>query len=138
MKWVFADSGAWYAHLVEEDADHESAVRIFKQGLKERWQLITTNAVVFETHALLLNRARDGRNLALGFLNDIDSGLCHVERVTRRDEEQAVQLLWTHIDKDYSLCDALSFVVMERLDAETVVAFDKHFYQYGRFTVLSA
>jgi len=40
-------------------------------------------------------------------------------------------------DKDYSLCDALSFVVMERLGISEAIAFDRHFREYGRFTILA-
>ncbi|MGH7960890.1 MAG: type II toxin-antitoxin system VapC family toxin [Candidatus Binatia bacterium] len=36
-----------------------------------------------------------------------------------------------HQDKDYSLTDCLSFVVMERFGIETAFAFDQHFVQAG-------
>ena len=39
-------------------------------------------------------------------------------------------------DKMYALCDALSFVVMERLRIKEAIAFDRHFREYGRLTVL--
>ena len=137
MKRVFVDTGAWFAHLVAEDADHQAAGRLFGQARAERWRLVTTNAVLFETHALLVNRARDGRTLAVGFLDDLDAGLCHVERVTSHDEKNAGQLLRAHADKGYSFCDALGFVVIERLRIEAAIAFDRHFHQYGRFAVLA-
>ena len=59
-----------------------------------------------------------------------------VERVRRRDDERAIALLRAHEDKSYSLCDALSFVVMERLRIRDAIAFDRHFRAYGRFTIL--
>ena len=59
-----------------------------------------------------------------------------VERVRKRDDEQAIALLGAHEDKSYSLCDALSFVVMERLRIKEAIAFDRHFRAYGRFTIL--
>jgi hypothetical protein len=39
-------------------------------------------------------------------------------------------------DKTYSLCDALSFAVMERLKISRAASFDAHFRQYGKFVVL--
>lgn len=45
-------------------------------------------------------------------------------------------LLRTQADKTDSLCDALSLVVMERLDITDSLAFDRHFREYGRFAVL--
>jgi predicted nucleic acid-binding protein len=48
----------------------------------------------------------------------------------------AISILRDHQDKTYSFCDALSFVVMERLGVVEAIAFDRHFREYGRFTVL--
>ena len=137
MKPVFVDSGGWYAHLVAEDANHEVAGRLFRQAQTERWTLFTTNAIVFEAHALLLNRAREGRTVALAMLEDLESGFATVVRVTRRDEVRAITLLRAHTDKNYSFCDALSFVVMERLRIADAIAFDRHFRQYGRVNLLA-
>jgi predicted nucleic acid-binding protein len=128
---IFVDSGGWFAHLVAEDADHATARRLFFEARQQRRGLVTTNAVVFETYALLVSRAREGRALALDLLGDIEAGLCHVVRVTKQDERRAVDLLRRHADKTYSLCDALSFVVMERLGVRQAIAFDRHFRQYG-------
>jgi len=46
------------------------------------------------------------------------------------------RLLRAHEDKSYSFCDALSFVVMERLRVKEAVAFDRHFRGYGGFMIL--
>jgi predicted nucleic acid-binding protein len=92
--------------------------------------------VVFETYALLLSRARAGRRDAIAFLDHIERGLCDVERVSVRDEKRAIALVRAHEDKMYSLCDALSFVVMERLRIKEAIAFDRHFREYGRVTIL--
>jgi predicted nucleic acid-binding protein len=56
--------------------------------------------------------------------------------VTRDDEQSAIAILREHQDKMYSLCDALSFVIMERLDITEAIAFDRHFREYGAFTIL--
>lgn len=62
--------------------------------------------------------------------------LLNVERVLRADEATAAALVRAHTDKSYSLCDALSFVVMERLGVTEAISFDRHFREYGRFTIL--
>lgn len=59
-----------------------------------------------------------------------------VERIRKADEEHAATLVRAHEDKSYSLCDALSFVVMERLRINEAIALDRHFREYGRFAVL--
>ena len=48
----------------------------------------------------------------------------------------ACSLVRAHEDKMYSLCDAASFVVMERLGIREAIAFDRHFREYGQFVIL--
>lgn len=57
-------------------------------------------------------------------------------RVRKNDEEKALALIREHEDKLYSVCDALSFVVMERLRIHEAIAFDQDFRSYGKFTLL--
>ena len=52
-------------------------------------------------------------------------------RVTEADEEAALDLIARYRDKDFSLTDATSFVVMERLSLQHVLSFDSDFRQYG-------
>ena len=136
MKRVFVDSGGFFALLVPQDASHDAAREVFLRAEAERWGLVTTNAVVVETYALLPSRTRTGRAAAIGFLDALARSAVRVERVRRGDEERAVALVRSHTDKSYSLCDALSFVVMERLKVGEAVAYDRHFREYGRFQVL--
>jgi predicted nucleic acid-binding protein len=139
MRRVFVDTGGFVALLVAEDREHDHATAIFESAARDRWALVTTNAVVVETYSVLLARAREGRSTAVGFLDiataDPAEGLA-IERVRAGDENDAIALLRAHSDKDYSLCDAISFVVMERLGISEAIAFDRHFREYGRFTIL--
>lgn len=136
MKRVFIDTSGFFALYSANDVDHEAVVEVFRKANTERWQLGTTNAIVVETHALLLNRTREGRSLALKFLDDLKSSELRVERVTETDEKAAIALIRAHRDKTYSLCDALSFVVCERLEISEAVSCDDDFRSYGRLTVL--
>ena len=137
MKNVFVDSGGFFAALVAEDAHHRSAKRLFIEAKESGWSLVTTNAVLYETHALLISRVRNGRQIAIRFLESVLAGLCRVERTTADDEEQGLSLLREHEDKLYSLCDVVSFVVMERLGLAEAISFDRHFKEYGHFTILA-
>jgi uncharacterized protein len=136
VKRVFVDSSGFFALLIEEDQFHEHARLLFQRANSERWRLVTTNVVVIETYALLLVRAHSSRQDALKFLDMIEKDAYQVERVRKTDEAQAIALVRAHQDKTYSLCDALSFIVMERLHIREAIAFDRHFRSYGRFTIL--
>jgi uncharacterized protein len=124
MKPVLVDTNGFYAALNRKDAAHR----------EERWSLFTTNFVVAETHALIL--IRRGRNHAWQFLQSIYTGSTNVDRVEERDERRARSILEQYRDKDFSYCDAISFVVMERLGITEVISFDEHFRQYGKFVTL--
>jgi len=138
MRRVFVDTGGFVGLLVAEDRMHVRAQELFGAASRDRWTLVTTNAVVVETYSVLLARARDGRRAAVAFLDAIDasSAALNVERILVADETAAAALVRAHTDKSYSLCDALSFVVMERLDVTEAIAFDRHFREYARFTIL--
>ena len=47
MRRVFVDSGGFFAHLVAEDAFHETAMALFARAARDGWRLVTTNAVVY-------------------------------------------------------------------------------------------
>jgi predicted nucleic acid-binding protein len=136
VKRVFVDTGGFFALYSANDRDHARAIAVFRQANSERWQLATTNTVVVETYALLLNRTGEGRGSAIKFLDDLESSELRVERVSEGDEENAFALVPAHEDKTYSLCDALSFVVCERLAIGEAIACDDDFRSYGRLAVL--
>ncbi len=133
---VFVDTGAFFALLNAQDEHHPRAEKRFNEAHRKRWRLVTTNAVVWESYSLFLNRSRTGRQAAAEFLDMLNGDPYRVEWVRKADHARAVALVGAHEDKAYSLVDALSFVVMERLEIEEALAFDRHFRSYGKIRVL--
>ena len=132
MKLIFVDTSGIVAAMNAKDSHHEKAKAIFKKLAAERCALVVTNYVRAETHALLVNQA--GRELALRFLEDSSWA---VEWVEPEDEKRAMEILHRFKDKDFSLTDATSFAVIERLEIKEAVSFDRHFSRYGLMTVCS-
>jgi uncharacterized protein len=128
---VLWDSSAILALLDADDADHGRAVDVVDEIAGDRRPSFVTNYIEAETHALLLRKL--GRAIAREWLF---TGGLPVLRVLPREEERAKAILATHADKDWSLCDAISFAVMELRGARTAFTFDRHFRQYGRFDIL--
>jgi predicted nucleic acid-binding protein len=128
---VLWDSSAILALLDADDADHFRAVRTAKNIAAEQRPSFITNYIEAETHALLLRKL--GRALALEWL--LKGGL-PVLRVLPQEEERGKEILTRHADKDWSLCDAISFAVLELRGCPAAFAFDRHFRQYGRFQIL--
>jgi len=131
MKTVFVDTSAFYAALDSSDAKHEDAKSLFGKAADERWNLITTNFVVAETHALILTKL--SRHAAAEWLRRVPA---KIKRVKEEDEEKGKEIIFKYQDKDFSYCDATSFALMERLGINQAMAFDRHFQQYGRFAIL--
>ena len=128
MLW---DSSAVLALLDADDADHERAVAVAERIATHGRPSFITNYVEVETHALLLRKL--GRTLAREWL--LTGGL-PVLRVLPAEEERARAILARHLDKDWSLCDAISFALLDARGVRTAFSFDRHFRQYGRFEVL--
>lgn len=132
---VFVDSGAYFALADPRDSEHAAAHAILARITARRLRAFTTNFVVAEAHALLLSRR--GRAVAVRFLREIDQTTdTTIVRVEEADEQRAREIIYQYQDKDFSLTDAISFAVMERLGIGYAFAFDRHFAQYG-FTLLT-
>jgi predicted nucleic acid-binding protein len=124
------DTSAYFALVDVDDINH---ARANSAAGAMQGRLYTTNYILAETHALLLRRL--GRAIAARFLLEADRDRTNLIRVRADDEERAREIIFAHDDKDYSLTDATSFAVMERLHIGTAFTFDRHFAQYG-FAVL--
>ncbi len=128
---VLWDSSAILALLDADDADHARAVTVADRIASERRPSFITNYIEAEAHALLLRKL--GRVIAREWL--LTGGL-PVLHALQQEEERAKAILARHTDRDWSLCDAISFAVLESRGARTAFTFDHHFRQYGRFEVL--
>jgi predicted nucleic acid-binding protein len=129
VRRVLIDTSAFFALTAPRDADHHTALAIQQRLITERWRLYTTNLVVAETHALLLTRL--GRTIAFSTLHSIDHSTTTIVRISNADETRAREIISQYDDKDFSLTDATSFAVMERLRIPHAFTFDRNFTQYG-------
>jgi predicted nucleic acid-binding protein len=127
---VLWDSSAILALLDADDADHERAVAIVRQIASERLPSFITNYIEVEAHALLLRKL--GRALAGEWLF---TGGLPVIRALVEEEDRAREIIARHSDKDWSLCDAISFAVLDARRIRLAFTFDHHFLQYGRIEI---
>ncbi len=132
---VFIDSSAFYAYLNRQDNHYEEAGRLMAKIAGDSLPLITTNFVVAEAHALILTR--HSHRAATQFLRDLDGSAISIIRAQASDEDSARAIVFQYDDKRFSLTDAISFAVMERLGLNVAFTFDRNFSQYG-FQTLQA
>jgi predicted nucleic acid-binding protein len=110
-----------------DEARHNDAVRYY-EGANVR---LTHNYVLAEFVALAQAR-RLPRTEALAFAADVvsDSDVT-VVWIGPTIHEEAMRLLQSQTDKSYSLCDAVSFVVMRERGVLEALTTDRHFDQAG-------
>jgi predicted nucleic acid-binding protein len=67
----------------------------------------------------------------------LDSSDVTVVFVDQALHQAAVSLLQRRLDKTWSLCDAVSFVLMEQLGIAEALTTDRHFEQAGYIRLLA-
>jgi predicted nucleic acid-binding protein len=127
---VLLDSSAVLAVLDRADGDHARALRTATELARLRCRLFQTTWLRAETHALLV--ARLGARAAREWLATAPPPTLRPEPI---DESRGERIVLRYVDKDFSLCDAVAFAVMERFGARVAFTLDRHFRQYG-FTVV--
>ena len=128
---VLWDSSAILALLDADDADHHTAVHVARRIAAEKRPSFITNYIEAEAHALLVRKL--GRMIAREWL--LTTGLPVV--LPSPDEERSARaLIARYADKDWTLCDAISFALLDARRVKRAFTFDHHFRQYGRFEVL--
>ncbi len=138
MKLVFADSFSFFALLNRADKAHGPAVAFgratFTSAVRSQVQLVTTDWVLPElADGLASSKSRQK------FM------LIHQELQASRDVqvlsfssklfEAGIDLYARRCDKDWSLTDCISFVVMREYGIKEAPTGDHHFVQAG-FTAL--
>lgn len=126
---VLVDTSAFFAISNRHDASHENAAALLRQLIQARTQLVTTNFIVAELHALLL--ARGNRAVALAALDLYDDQTITIVRVSEADETEARAIIERYDDKDFSFTDATCFAIMRRLAIWRAFTLDRNFRQYG-------
>lgn len=132
---VFVDAGAWIAITDTRDKYHEAASDLYKRLLAEHRILVTTNLVIAEAYVLI--RRTGGHTPAIRFLRSIKESI-RLRKVysDARTEAEAEEILERFDDQDFSLADAVSFVVMGDREINEAFGFDQHFVTAG-FGLLS-
>lgn len=92
---------------------------------------LTSDLVLAELIALAPRRGLP-RKVVFEFLNELQaSPILDLVFVNAEIHELAMDLLRHRLDKDWSLCDAVSFILMREYGIEDALTSDHHFEQAG-------
>lgn len=130
LKNIYVDTGAFFALSDVKDTHHRRASE-YTRRVEKQAHFVTSSYVVIEAWLLIRNKL--GYRAALDFLVRVRGGAAQIRQVTDTDLTKAMEIMTTYADQEFSLVDAVSFVLMERLEIDTSFTFDAHFriYRYG-------
>ena len=129
---VFVDTSGWAYYLDRQDPLHSIVVTLVRHAVIQRQRLVTTNYIITELVALLSSRYHLPRQQVIMAINaikmDASVEVVHIERAM---DDEAWALLEARLDKEWSLVDASSFIVMKRFGMTEALTTDHHFTQAG-------
>jgi uncharacterized protein len=128
---IFVDTSFLVAVIDDTDKYHAKVRAYYKQLVRERWTLVTTEAVLVELGNALAEPK--WRRTVYIWLKDIqESGsIFTVLPATTQLLETAIKFYGTRLDKEWGMTDCMSFVVMEEQNLRDALTFDHHFQQAG-------
>ncbi len=132
MKTFFGDAYYFIARLNQEDQYHERVIEFSKTM---RANIVTTDWVLMEVaDALASSEVRDRVHEYFFFLRSLPN--CEVLEASRDMFDRALNFFRRHSDKDWSLTDCTSFIVMRDHGIKEALTGDKHFEQAGFVALL--
>jgi uncharacterized protein len=122
---MFVDTSGFFCLYNKDEIHHKKAIDYYDQARIR----ITTSYVLAEYVALALIRGSSRRHaieFSRNVLDDDEIEIIWVDEILHR---RAVELLQQRPDKKYSLCDAVSFIIMRERGIAEALTTDKHFKQ---------
>jgi predicted nucleic acid-binding protein len=130
MKRIFADTSYWIALLNPHDELHGRAVAVTQSCSDDR--IVTTEMILTELLNGFSDRGPRLRAAALKAVNTLRSSPnVTVIPQTSDQFQKALTRYEERIDKDWSLTDCASFLIMEAEGIEAALTYDQHFAQAG-------
>ena len=124
---IFIDTSFVIALINQNDQYHRIAQDLSESYIDTR--LVTTDAVLLEIgNALSKKYKNESIKIIEYFTTSPDVEIINLNSSLFN---QAFDLYKSYQDKDWSLTDCISFVVMEKLEIRSALTSDKHFEQAG-------
>jgi predicted nucleic acid-binding protein len=134
---VFVDTSGWASLFVASEPFHQKAVRHIFAVRQAGRRSVTTNYFLAEFSALLMSPLRIEGKVRLALLDRIRTAdWVEVLHVDPSLDAASWEYLRSGTDKDFSLVDCSSFVVIQQSGVRESLTTDRHFEQAGFIRVL--
>jgi uncharacterized protein len=124
---ILVDTSGFFSLYDQADEFHRQAISFYDAAAKR----LTTNYVLAEYTALAHVRGVPRHDIIKFTSRVLDDKDVEIIWVNENLHRRAVALLRQRADKNYSLCDAVSFIVMSERGITESLTTDKHFRQEG-------
>lgn len=132
MNNIFVDTSGWASFFDTDEPFHPQTRVIYQNARSNRSRLVTTNYVITELVSLLTSPFRIPRPRIIEYIEVIKRSpsvdLLHIDDQL---DSQAWKLLTERADKNWSLVDCSSFVIMQNERIAESLTTDHHFEQAG-------
>jgi uncharacterized protein len=131
MTSLFIDTSYLIAVEYANDQKHREALKHWRSlSKKPSLHIVTTSYVFDEVITFLNDRRLHSKAVEVGrmLLSSRTVNLVHVDEELFYD---AWSFFQKRKDKQYSMTDCVSFVLMKRLEIKQALTFDRHFKQAG-------
>ena len=129
---MLIDTSGWLCLYHKDERQHHEAVKLYENSF-----IRLTHSYILAEFVPLAHKRGFPREKNLQFTQRIlDTDEIEIIWVDEVLHRKAVALLQKREDKTYSLCDAVSFVVMRERALTEALTTDKHFEQEGFMRLL--
>lgn len=129
---LFVDTSGWFFYLDRDDPRNDASVALVRSMVTSNRLLVTTNYIVAELVPLLTSHYHLPRQDVINAINVIKTNpsvkIVHIDHDL---DKEAWELLEKYHDKEWSLVDASSFLIMRHFNMTSVLTGDHHFEQVG-------
>jgi predicted nucleic acid-binding protein len=129
---IFADTSGWGNLVDPSQKHHAQAATIYRDIRRQSGKFITTNYVINELVALFTSPLRLPREKTTAFIDAMKmSAYVEIVHIDTNLDIEAWEMLKQFRDKDWSLVDCSSFVLMKQRGIVKAWTHDHHFEQAG-------
>jgi len=137
MNTLFIGTSGWGNLFDSSQPYHFQATEIYLPAKAEDRKIITTNYIIIELVSLLISPMRVPRQQIIEFIIGLKtSPYLKIIHLDASLDDQVWHYFQRYQDKDWSLVDCASFIIMNQYNIAEALTSDHHFEQAGFIRLL--
>jgi predicted nucleic acid-binding protein len=137
---LFVDTSGWVSLILQSELQHDMAAALYHDALQAGRPIVTTSYIISELIPLLQSRLKHAHvarpqilSLVSAIIDNPEYRILHIDAPVFMS---AWKMLQQYRDKEWSLVDTISIVVMRTQRMTEALATDHHFAEAGLLPLL--